>query len=63
MNNQLVIISLILLVLVGVLVVIIQSITKTENNTSGYYQGPVRPTDDEQYFRTTGITKPLTVRT
>lgn len=25
------------------------------------YQGPVRPTDDEKYFRTTGITKPLEV--
>lgn len=25
------------------------------------YQGPVRPTDDEEYFRQTGITKPLEV--
>lgn len=23
------------------------------------FQGPVRPTDDEAYFRKTGITKPL----
>ena len=23
------------------------------------YQGPVRPTDDLEYFRLTGITKPL----
>ncbi len=23
------------------------------------FQGPVRPTDDEEYFRETGITKPL----
>ena len=26
---------------------------------SEVYQGPVRPTDDEEYFRETGITKPL----
>ena len=25
------------------------------------YQGPVRPTDDEEYFRKTGITKFLEV--
>jgi hypothetical protein len=25
------------------------------------YQGPVRPTDDEAYFRQTGITKPLEI--
>ena len=26
------------------------------------YQGPVRPTDDEDYFRETGITRPLEVK-
>lgn len=26
------------------------------------YQGPVRPTDDLDYFRKTGITKPLEVK-
>jgi len=26
------------------------------------YQGPVIPTDDESYFRQTGITKPLEVK-
>jgi len=26
------------------------------------YQGPVRPTDDEDYFRKTGITRPLEVK-
>lgn len=25
------------------------------------YQGPVRPTDDEQHFRKTGETKPLEI--
>jgi len=30
---------------------------KGENPT--IYQGPVRPTDDEAYFRNTGITRPL----
>ena len=25
------------------------------------YSGPVRPTDDEEYFRQTGITKPLEI--
>jgi hypothetical protein len=25
------------------------------------YQGPVRPTDDETYFRNTGVTRPLEV--
>jgi hypothetical protein len=28
-------------------------------NEEPVYQGPVRPTDDEAYFRKTGITKPL----
>ena len=27
------------------------------NTKEKIYQGPVRPTDDEQYFRETGITK------
>lgn len=26
------------------------------------YQGPVRPTDDEEHFRKTGITRPLEVK-
>ena len=26
------------------------------------FQGPVRPTDDETYFRKTGITRPLEVK-
>ena len=26
------------------------------------YAGPVRPTDDEEYFRKTGITRPLEVK-
>ena len=26
------------------------------------YSGPVRPTDDESYFRQTGITRPLEVK-
>jgi hypothetical protein len=30
-------------------------------NEEPVYQGPVRPTDDEAYFRKTGITKPLEV--
>jgi len=30
-----------------------------EHSTNKVYQGPVRPTDDEAYFRKTGITKPL----
>jgi len=30
-------------------------------NTIKFYQGPVRPTDDEPYFRKTGITRPLEV--
>lgn len=28
-------------------------------NSEQVYQGPVRPTDNESYFRKTGITKPL----
>ncbi len=31
-----------------------------ENNKQQSYQGPVRLTDDEQYFRETGIIRPLT---
>lgn len=32
-----------------------------DKETEGLYQGPVRPTDDEDYFRKTGITKPKEV--
>lgn len=31
-----------------------------ENNKQQSYQGPVRLTDDEQYFRETGVIRPLT---
>jgi hypothetical protein len=30
-------------------------------NEPQVYQGPVRPTDDEDYFRKTGITRPLSL--
>lgn len=32
-----------------------------DKETERLYQGPVRPTDDEDYFRKTGITKPKEV--
>ena len=31
-----------------------------ENNKQQSYQGPVRLADDEQYFRETGVIRPLT---
>ena len=33
-----------------------------EQEEERLYQGPVRPTDDEDYFRKTGITKPKEVK-
>jgi len=33
-----------------------------EDNEERLYQGPVRPTDDEDYFRKTGITRPLEIK-
>jgi hypothetical protein len=48
---------LILLALIGsVLFIAIYNYYKKETPV---YQGPVRPTDDEEYFRNTGITKPM----
>ena len=35
---------------------------KMEVTMEEKYQGPVRPTDDLEYFRKTGITKPLEVK-
>jgi len=50
-------IILFLLFLAGVgLFITTSQVTKAD---TGIYQGPVRPMDDEPYFRQTGITKPL----
>jgi hypothetical protein len=54
------IISLVIagLLLAGIFFISSPAISKAEENQ---YQGPVRPTDDEAYFRQTGITKPLEI--
>ena len=51
-------IILIGLALVGGLFFVNQDDKKEEVN-SNVYQGPVKPSDDLEYFRQTGITKPL----
>ena len=33
-----------------------------EEEKQPQYQGPVRPTDDEEHFRKTGETKPLEIK-
>jgi hypothetical protein len=35
---------------------------ETKEKESLVFSGPVRPTDDEAYFRQTGITRPLEVK-
>jgi len=35
---------------------------KVEDKQPQQYQGPVRPTDDEEHFRKTGETKPLEIK-
>ena len=39
-----------------------QEVKMGNKEDEGLYQGPVRPTDDEDYFRKTGITKPKEVK-
>jgi len=51
------VIGLLLLVLSHSIVVL----EKSQVSKEPLFQGPVRPTDDEEYFRKTGITKPLEV--
>lgn len=57
--NKILMISL----LIGLLLVGSLSITNMINleQEEKIYQGPVRPTDDEDYFRKTGITRPMEV--
>ena len=51
----------ILLLLVTSLTLLSNVNTKETDKENNLYQGPVRPTDDEKYFRETGITKSLGV--
>jgi len=54
--------TLIILGVVGLLIIGVYFFIQLNNNGEvimKIYQGPVRPTDDEAYFRKTGITKPL----
>jgi hypothetical protein len=57
--------TLIILGVVGLLILGVYFFIQLNNNgevimeEKKIYQGPVRPTDDEAYFRKTGITKPL----
>ena len=61
--NKILIVGLLGILLVGCIIII-----NIENENGGInymeeksYQGPVRPGDDEAYFRKTGVTKPLEV--
>lgn len=58
------IVVVLLLVLMGsFLIYNSMGVSEMDNEvTEGVYQGPVRPTDDEAYFRKTGITKPLEIK-
>ena len=60
MDNRIVIGICLIVMLVSTLVFLYFGITDKENEPKNF-QGPVQPQDDEQYFRETGITKPLEV--
>ena len=47
----------IILLIIGLLIISIFMVINLKQEK--IYQGPVRPTDDEVYFRKTGITKTL----
>jgi len=60
--------KIIILVVIGLFIfgvlttfLILHQLSKKEKpfSETKQYAGPVRPTDDEQYFRQTGITRPL----
>jgi len=60
--------KLLIVAVMGLLLVGCVGYVCLENNDEGVlmkkeniYQGPVRPTDDLEFFRETGITKPLEV--
>jgi len=53
---------IICLVVLALFVLGLTILTSHQNSSEDrVYQGPVRPTDDLEYFRKTGITKPLEV--
>jgi hypothetical protein len=64
MNKTYTIISIITLSLIFISLVYLQNTNIPENReVLGEYQGPIPQGYDEQYFRNTGITKPLIDKT
>ena len=64
MIKHLIVIGILGLLLVGSLVFFVgdkkeESENPSQEDEEVIYQGPVRPGDDEAYFRKTGITRPL----
>ena len=62
--NKIIVLSLVGLLIASSVLLISRNLKegeKEENiqDSKELYQGPVRPTDDEAYFRSTGITRPL----
>lgn len=54
---KIIIIVLIVLIIAGFFIA--NYYIKKPINSKLKFQGPVRPTDDEEYFRKTGITRPI----
>ena len=53
--------SLVLIIVIVLFIGIFLFLIAEKDEPKKQYQGPVRPTDDETYFRKTGVTKPLEV--
>jgi hypothetical protein len=59
MNTWVVVTILAVIIVIGTCVYIQHSTSPISNEGNGLYQGPVPEGYDEQYFRETGITKPM----
>ena len=59
---KLIVIGILALLLVGGISIINNYEEDFMEEDNKIFQGPVRPTDDLEYFRETGITKPMEIK-
>ena len=62
MNKIVLIVGVCLLIISASMVIINNESEEVKTMEEKSFQGPVRPTDDEAYFRETGITRPKEVK-
>ena len=60
--NKLIVVALVGLLLVGCIFILNNYKEEHMEKETKLFQGPVRPTDDLEYFRETGITKPMEIK-